>query len=317
MQITQKQPPNTIQKFAIESLGHLFRTGPKIRRGMLFRLIFPEGAHFDYDFTITNYGKPYSGNLMFGIDHHIFFYQIFEPYNINILQTIAQYLKSQRQSVNFLDIGANVGSHSHFMVDYADSIHSFEPHPEIFQSLEAKRDSSGSQTFHIHQFGLGDEDITLKYYEPATHNTGTGSFISGCSINQGASIDLLVKQGDQALENLNLPSVSMMKIDVEGFEGFVLRGLAKTIQRDRPIILMEMSQPTRQVMLDHQLTLESLLYSDVELFEVCPIRQSGKFKLVPRTFSTLNSEHHDLLVIPTEAVQNLFLTFRQSRKLVE
>jgi FkbM family methyltransferase len=215
MQITQKQPPNAIQKFVIESIGHLFRTGLTVGRGPLFRLIFPEGAHFDYDFTISNYGKPYSGNLKFGIDHHIFFYQIFEPYNINILQTISQYLKSQRQAVNFLDIGANVGSHSHFMVDHADSIHSFEPHPEIFKSLESKRTSSGSQSFHIHQFGLGDEDSTLKYYEPATHNTGTGSFISGSDINQGGSIDLLVKQGDRALEDLHLPSVSMMKMGLK------------------------------------------------------------------------------------------------------
>jgi hypothetical protein len=93
--------------------------------------------------------------------------------------------------------------------------------------------------------------------------------------------------------------------------------LAKTVQRDRPIILMEMSQPTRQVMADHQLSLDALLYSDVELFEVCPVGKYGKFKLKCRTFSTLNPEHHDLLVVPTEAVKNLFLTFRQSKKLVE
>jgi FkbM family methyltransferase len=317
MQITQKQPPNVIQKFVIESMGHLFRDWLKVGRGAIFSLIFPEGAHFDYDFTITNYGKPYSGNLKFGIDHHIFFYQIFEPYNINILQTVAQYLKSQGNVVNFLDVGANVGSHSHFMVDYADSIHSFEPHPEIFKSLEAKRNSYGSKGFYIHQFGLSDEDNTLQYYEPATHNTGTGSFVSGSSINEGSSINLLVKQGDRALKDLQLPSVSMMKMDVEGFEGFVLRGLSETVQRDRPIILMEMSQPTRQVMADHQLSLESLLYSDVKLFEVCPVGKYGKFKLEPRTFLTLNPGHHDLLVVPTEDIKNLFLMFRKLKKLVE
>ncbi|HAA27258.1 MAG TPA: FkbM family methyltransferase, partial [Cyanobacteria bacterium UBA8553] len=136
-------------------------------------------------------------------------------------------------------------------------------------------------------------------------------------INQGASIELLVKQGDRTLQSLALSSVSMMKMDVEGFEGFVLRGLGETIKRDRPIILMEMSQPTRQVMIDHQLTLESLLYSDVALFEVCPIGKYGKFKLLSRTFSTLNPDHHDLLVVPTEAVRNLLLTFCQSKKLVE
>ncbi len=317
MTIIQRQPPTVMQKFLVNSMGHIFRDWLKIGRGAIFHLIFGDGAHFDYDFTIMNYGKPYSGNLKFGIDHHIFFYKIFEPYNIHILQTVAQYLKSQGKVINFLDIGANVGSHSHFMVDYADSIHSFEPHPEIFKSLEAKRDSYGSEGFHIHQFGLGSQDDVLKYYEPATHNTGTGSFISGSDINEGLSIELRVKQGDKVLNDLNVSSVSMIKMDVEGFEGFVLRGLSETLHRDRPIILMEMSQTTRQVMLDHKLYLESLLYSDAVLLEICPIGKHGKYKLESRTFSSLNLEHHDLLIIPNEDAEKLFSVFCQSKKFIK
>jgi FkbM family methyltransferase len=317
MQILQKQAPSEFQAMFIESLGHLFRGGPKFGRGAIFKMFFPEGAHFNYDFTIMNYGKPYSGNLKFGIDHHIFFYQIFEPYNINILQTIAQYLKSQVQVVTFLDIGANVGSHSHFMVDYADLIHSFEPHPDIFESLAVKQKTCQSNSFHIHQFGLGDTESKMEYYEPATHNTGTGSFISGNDINQGNSIQLLVKQGDKTLDDLRIKSVSLIKLDVEGFEGFVLRGLTETLKRDRPIILMEMSKPTRNVMAQHHLSLESLLYSDVILFEICPIGKRGKFKLLCQSFETISPEHHDLLVVPIEHQEALMKTFRQSHHLKE
>lgn len=81
--------PNFIQKMAINCLGYLFRHGINRSRGILLKLVFPQGAFFDYDFYIISSGNPYAGNLKFGIDRQIFFFQIFEPHIIRSLQSTA------------------------------------------------------------------------------------------------------------------------------------------------------------------------------------------------------------------------------------
>ncbi len=308
MSIQAIHTPNRFQKTLIHSFGYLFRYGISRGRGILLRSIFPNSSHFDYDFTILNYGKPYSGNLKFGIDHHIFFFQVFEPQNLIILQSIATYLSTQKISVNFLDIGANVGSHSHFMLGFADSVHSFEPHPEIFKSLAAKWNTHKNPSFHIYQFGLGAKECKLEYYEPATDNTGTGSFIQGAKINREVPISLPIRRGDDVLAEIGVSPISLIKVDVEGFEPFVFQGLVQTLKKDRPIIMMEMSAMTRQVMSQENLSLSSLLYDNVAIFEIQSINQRGKFRLEAKDFETLSNEHNylqDLLVVPVEHVNAL------------
>jgi FkbM family methyltransferase len=299
--------PNFIQKMAIDWLGYLFRHGISRGRGILLKLVFSKGAFFDYNFNIISSGKPYAGNLKFGIDHQIFFFQVFEPHIIRILQSTASYLASQQMNVNFIDIGANVGLHSHFMLDLANSVHSFEPNPDIFNSLQAKWKEYQNTSFHIYQFGLGANNCQLEYYEPETHNTGTGSFVSGFPLNRTTSIVLPIRQGDEAIAEIGVNPVSLMKIDVEGFEPFVLQGLARTLKKDRPTIVMEMSAMTRQVMDKQNLSLGSLLYDDVALFEIQPLNQRGKFNLEKKSFQTLSDMHHDLLIVPQEYIDELLM----------
>ncbi|NDJ16217.1 FkbM family methyltransferase [Myxacorys almedinensis] len=299
MQLKLAQTPSRFQKLIIDSIGHLFRQWVKRGRSLFFWLV-PNHTVFDYDFTVLNKGKPYSGNLKFGIDYQFFFSQPFEAQNVQILRTIADHLACQREAVHFLDVGANVGAHSHLLLDHVHSIHSFEPHPQIFQSLSAKWKACNDASWHIYPFGLGAHEGELKYYEPASHNTGTGSFVQGSALNHNAPITLPIRPGDRVLTEFGIDAIALMKIDVEGFEPFVLEGFADTLKRDRPIILMEMSVPTRQVLGDHHLSLKSLLYSDAVLVEIQPIGDRGDFRLIVKDFDTLNPSHHDLLVLPIE-----------------
>ncbi|MEC4816328.1 MAG: FkbM family methyltransferase [Scytonema sp. PMC 1069.18] len=308
MSLQTTHTPNRFQKTLIDSLGFLFRRVISRGRGLLLKLVFPNGSNFDYNFTILNKGKLYSGNLKFGIDHHIFFFQFFEPQNIRILQSISTYLYEQKIPVNFLDIGANVGSHSHFLLDFADSIHSFEPHPEIFESLAAKWKAHQNPSFHIYHFGLGDKDCKLEYYAPTSDNTGTGSFIKGSDNNSEVSISLPIRRGDDVVAEIGVSPVSLIKVDVEGFEPFVLQGLAQTLKRDRPIMMMEMSAVTRKMMNEENLSLSSLLYENVAIFEIQATNLRGKFRLERKDSNTLSKENkflQDLLIVPAEHVYSL------------
>lgn len=310
MQLNITRAPNTFEKFIIHSVGYLFRHWIKKGRSLIFWVI-PQGTIFDYDFTVLDEGKPYSGNLKFGIDYQVFFFQSYEPQNMQILRTIAACLSQHRSTVNFIDVGANVGFTSNLMLGQVNSIHSFEPHPRIFQSLLAKWKTRGDRAWYIHQFGLGAQENTLEYYEPASHNTGTGSFVPGAPWNCNTPISLPIRQGDQVMAELSISNVDLIKIDVEGFEPFVLQGLAQTLKRDRPVVLMEMSTITNQVLKQHRLSLRSLLYEDAVPVKIRVLDDKGRFDLEVTDFSEIEPTHQDLLILPAEHVESILKYFER------
>lgn len=311
MQLAITRTPNTVEKCILHSVSHLFRYWVKRGRNLLFWAV-PQDAIFDYDFTVLEQGKPYSGNLKFGIDYQVFFSQPYEPQNAQILTTIATCLAQFRRSVHFIDVGANVGFTSNLMLGKVDSIHSFEPHPKIFQSLLAKWNNYADHTWQIHPFGLGAQEIELAYYEPASHNTGTGSFVAGASWNQNIPIALPIRKGDQVLTELEVSEVALIKIDVEGFEPFVLQGLSETLKRDRPVILMELSTLTDQILKEHNLSLQALLYEDAIAVAIHP-QAHGKFQLEVQDFSQLESRHQDILILPAEQAKVILEQFESLR----
>ena len=92
-----------------------------------------------------------------------------------------------------------------------------------------------------------------------------------------------------------LPPISLLKLDVEGFEVNAIEGMRETLRRDRPPILMEIqrdnpSGPRKSA------RIESLLYPAHILYEVGDSR--GQYTLRP--FSTGNTE--EALVLPAELV---------------
>ena len=75
------------------------------------------------------------------------------------------------------------------------------------------------------------------------------------------------ERGDAAVAELELPPAGILKIDVEGFEAEVLAGLRATLERDRPVILFELSDRTRGAF-KHEEGLRASLYADHRLYEV-------------------------------------------------
>jgi FkbM family methyltransferase len=75
------------------------------------------------------------------------------------------------------------------------------------------------------------------YVKPNSHNTGTGSFAN--SGNEGETLSLPIRVGDEVLADQNIKNIHFIKIDTEGFEPFVLRGLKNTLELCRPLVFFE------------------------------------------------------------------------------
>jgi FkbM family methyltransferase len=161
----------------------------------------------------------------------------------------------ERQGL-FLDVGANLGSSalSFRLFNKRSPILSIEPNP--FHERDLRFVKGLLHDFDYELFAAGDAHGEATLHVPVYHGlalTGEASLLEPDGRPWWAQ-----QQGVQALETrtLRVPmqplddlglSPDFVKIDVEGTEQAVLRGLTETIERARPILLLERSRDATAV----------------------------------------------------------------------
>jgi FkbM family methyltransferase len=117
--------------------------------------------------------------------------------------------------ITFVDIGANAGFYSLFLLSHASNptILAFEPHPVIFRRLQHNLRSFPQRGLHLFPFALGDAEgvATLQLAGGSSH-IGEGS--NGVEVRVRKLTDVLSEQG--------IARIDVLKIDVEGYEDYVL-----------------------------------------------------------------------------------------------
>lgn len=216
-------------------------------RDRILRLLFPPDNRPHFLFEVDFFTQKYRGDLAHFIDWMVFFYGSYAMEELSLLRACAEAIRSRKKGpVLFLDIGANVGHHSLYMAPFADQVISFEPFPPLQAQIQEKMALNNLANVTLVPFGLGDKDEVLDYHPGPEGNSGTGSFVSDDNGRNAPPVKLQIKRGDSVLEQLGVGKVDLIKIDVEGFEPAVLRGLAHRIQSDRPMIMMELNSFSRR-----------------------------------------------------------------------
>jgi len=126
-----------------------------------------------------------------------------------------------------IDIGANVGLWACDLVKSFDHVIAFEPVTEFIECF--KKNVQGSN-YTMYQMALGRAESFIEM-NIVQGNTGH-THIDQSSIGKG-TIPL------KTLDSFNLTNVDMIKIDVEGFEGEILAGAMKTIEQNKPVLVIE------------------------------------------------------------------------------
>lgn len=126
----------------------------------------------------------------------------------------------------FWDVGACFGIYTAFASDIARRVHAFEPHPKAFEILCRTAELNGSPS--IHRIALGDNtgEISIKTDGSTAHTVSDEGEFTAQSYR---ATDLLDERLSQT------PDV--MKIDVEGVEGDVIRGFGDRITEVNVIFL--------------------------------------------------------------------------------
>ncbi len=127
-----------------------------------------------------------------------------------------------------------------------------------------------------------------------------GTFVSDAESKQRPTSKIAVYKGDTFFEKNNLPKMDILKIDVEGFESRVLRGLSEKLRKDRPVIMMEMLEAARKNANNSGPFMDDL-YEDAPVFEVACTSISSSYRLRPVDISS----SEEILIVPNEKVAML------------
>jgi len=200
----------------------------------------------NYPFTIEVHGYKYQGITGNYIDDQILTYGVYEK---NVLYFMRDYVRARNNpDAVFLDVGANTGQHSLFMSRHVKQVHAFEPFPPVANRFRQMIQLNGFSNIVLHEVGLGKAEALVAFYAPPDENMGGGTFLAehANSFAKGpvkSTQSFRVVVGDKWLEQSRVTSVELIKIDVEGYEEYVLAGLASVLARDRPVAVVEVSTP--------------------------------------------------------------------------
>jgi FkbM family methyltransferase len=133
----------------------------------------------------------------------------------------------------FFDIGANCGWFSYLALSCSEAeVHAFEPRADLIQQLRAAKEVNDLHRFHPHHLGLSDRAGELRLHVAQTQ-TGYSTLGPHPTLQAEGEMVAIVPF-DQWREDagIELPGRPcwVAKIDVEGFEANVLRGMAKALE---------------------------------------------------------------------------------------
>jgi len=143
---------------------------------------------------------------------------------------------------DFWDVGANTGLYSVLAARHlgGDRVHAFEPVPTI-AGLCRDNLKLNSVAVTVHEVALSDRIGAATIYLP---DAGHGLIETSASLSPDfkssaqPSFSVPTTTIDQLRPDFG--AMSVLKVDVEGFEAQVLRGAEETIRSDQPIIAVEL-----------------------------------------------------------------------------
>lgn len=156
-------------------------------------------------------------------------------------------LKFVKESKVFVDIGANYGFMSTALATVFDEVHSFEVIPKTYDCLV--KNIKGFDNITAHPCGLGNIESSMlakRRLKTAGHSQ---------VVNDPEQIKLyrekrhpkqhmveLFEIPIKTLDSFNFERIDLLKIDVEGFEEYVLQGAVNTLTRCNPVVALEITR---------------------------------------------------------------------------
>jgi FkbM family methyltransferase len=269
-------------------------------RDRLARLVHNPDTAESESFEVPFFGMTYRGDYSSFIDWSVFYFGAYAKPELDLLGRLLEVRPGP-----CLDIGANVGHHTLFLATRSPSVIAFEPAASLAAQIRTHLQDNGLENVDVVECGLGARREDLPFFASTDHNQGTGTFVPGVYPRESTTIQ--VAPGDELLAARGDPLIVLAKVDVEGFEREVLRGLGRTIERSRPLVFFEWSHLTARRGGSEEPS--ELFPSDYSLYRFQPevhrlgVFATGQFAIQPwRRGSVIDG---NLLAVPSEDVSRI------------
>lgn len=258
----------------------------------------------DYAFEAELFGLTFRGNIVNYIDRLIYFCGGHEKYMLRLLSGYARRLKAMQPGpITFMDVGANAGNHTLVMSQYADAVVAFEPFERVRDQLKDNLARNAISNVQVFDFGLSNENATLPFYAGPDANLGAASFQASHKEDNIYLGDMQIRRGDDVVAEQKI-KIDMLKADVEGFEKFVLEGLAQTLKRDRPLAIIELSPTTRDTLKNAEALYALFPENYAFYYFAWGSNNSGYYMLKPFEYER-QSKIQDVIACPREKLSAL------------
>jgi FkbM family methyltransferase len=146
-------------------------------------------------------------------------------------QSVMEFLKGKLSAGDVVyDVGSNIGLYAVLLGEWVGEkglVIGFEPEQKNYDHLLQNLSLNSLHNVHMHQVALGDCDAEGKLY--CGEDLLFGNLLNPRERETSYEVVKIV-EGDSFRKAENLPVPRAIKIDVEGYEYSVLKGLEKTLQ---------------------------------------------------------------------------------------
>ena len=140
-----------------------------------------------------------------------------------------------------LDIGACIGNFTRFLAKHSKTVFAFEPSPFNYAKLiENTKDLKNVAAFEI---AIRHKESFHKTLYLCPNDIGMNRLYPSKWCIDGLRVTNVVTR---RIDDLGIKNINFVKIDVEGYEYYVIKGMKNLIKRDHPIILMEFHPPSME-----------------------------------------------------------------------
>lgn len=224
----------------IAALAFLIRTVPALPgRWRLIEALLPrlrrDGNRMGRRIiTLGGTGLRFECDLADWLGQYVYLTGSYEPATVRVL------VDHVRAGDCVLDVGANVGVFTLLLaalVGPRGSVHAIEPVPALRSALKRQLALNPGLPVSVHAFAAADRAGTATLHEGPAGHAG----LSSLRPLTEAAAEHRVRALPIDDLGATLPRVALVKLDVEGAELKALRGIAALIERDRPLIVVEVT----------------------------------------------------------------------------
>lgn len=182
-----------------------------------------------------------------GISSELMMFKSHEPITTKLFS------KELYEGMTCLDVGSNIGYYvllESRLVGDTGRIISIEPSPTNFKYLEKNLALQNNHNVECYNFAAGDKEGKVRFFVNNKSN--------GCKVlregqvhpheDLGTIIEVPVRTLDNLVDELELSRLDLIRMDVEGYELHILKGMKQILKKFQPQIQLELHK--RQLGID-------------------------------------------------------------------